>query len=65
MNNQTAVIIGKVVTTHGIRGWVVIQSYSYPPENIRNYDTFLDINDEKRYIHILQLKIMPKKLLFN
>lgn len=63
MNNQTAVIIGKVVTTHGIRGWVVIQSYSYPPENIRNYDTFLDINDEKRYIHILQLKIMPKKII--
>ena len=63
MNNQTAIIIGKVVATHGIKGWIVIQSYSYPPENISNYDTFLCIDNERRYINILELKIMPKKII--
>ena len=63
MSNQSAVIIGKIVTTHGIKGWIVIQSYSYPPENIKNYNTFLNIDEERRYFEILQLKIMPKKII--
>ena len=63
MNNQSAIIIGKVIATHGIKGWVVIQSYSYPSENISNYDTFLCIDNERRYINILELKMMPKKII--
>ena len=63
MNNQSAIIIGKVIATHGIKGWVVIQSYSYPSENICNYDTFLCIDNERRYINILELKMMPKKII--
>ena len=65
MNKQSTIIIGKVIATHGIKGWVVIQSYSYPSENITNYDTFLCIDNERKYINILELKIMPKKLLLN
>ena len=61
MNKQSTIIIGKVIATHGIKGWVVIQSYSYPSENITNYDTFLCIDNERKYINILELKIMPKK----
>ena len=63
MNNQSAIIIGKVVATHGINGWVVIHSYSHPSDNIKNYNTFLLIEDEVRTIKILQLKVMPKKII--
>ena len=63
MNNQSAVIIGKVIATHGINGWVAIYSYSHPSDNIKNYNTFLLIEDEVRTIKILQLKVMPKKII--
>ncbi len=61
MNRSSAIIIGKIVATHGIKGWVVIQSYSYPTHNIINYDTFLNIKNRKEFIEIINLKIMPKK----
>ena len=61
MNRSSAIIIGKIVATHGIKGLVVIQSYSYPKHNIINYDTFLNIENRKEFIKIINLKIMPKK----
>ena len=63
MNKNSAIIIGKIVATHGIKGWVVIQSYSYPTHNIKNYDTFLHIKNKKEFIKIINLKIMPKKII--
>ena len=63
MNKSSAIIIGKIIATHGIKGWVVIQSYSYPTHNIKNYDTFLYIKKIKEFIKIIDLKIMPKKII--
>ena len=63
MKKHSAIIIGKIVSTHGIKGWVVIQSYSYPSQNIRNYNTFLHIKNRKECIKIINLKIMPKKII--
>ena len=63
MNRSSAIIIGKIVATHGIKGWVVIKSYSYPTHNIKNYDTFLYIKNRKEFIEIVNLKIMPKKII--
>ena len=63
MNKSTAINIGKIVATHGIKGWVVIKSYSYPTHNIKNYDTFLYIKNRKEFIEIVNLKIMPKKII--
>ena len=63
MKQHSAVIIGKIVATHGIKGWVVIQSYSYPSQNIKNYDTFLYIKERKERIKIIDLKTMPKKMI--
>ena len=63
MNKSSAIVIGKIVATHGIKGWVVIQSYSYPTHNIKNYDTFLYIKNIKEFIEIINLKIMPKKII--
>ena len=63
MNKSSAILIGKIIATHGIKGWVVIQSYSYPSHNIKNYDTFLYIKKIKEFIKIIDLKIMPKKII--
>ena len=63
MKQHSAVIIGKIIATHGIKGWVVIQSYSYPSQNIKNYDTFLYIKERKERIKIIDLKTMPKKMI--
>ena len=65
MKQHSAVIIGKIVATHGIRGWVVIQSYSYPPENIKKYDTFLNIKNREESIEIINVKTMPKKVIIH
>ena len=61
MIKHSAIVIGKIVATHGIKGWVVIRSYSYPSQNIKNYNTFLHIKNSKEYIKIINLKTMPKK----
>ena len=63
MTKHSAIILGKIIATHGIKGWVVIQSYSYPSHNIKNYDTFLYIKNRKECIEIINLKIMPKKII--
>ena len=61
MKKHSTIVIGKVVATHGIKGWVVIQSYSCPSQNIKNYTTFIHIEDDKECIKIIDLKTMPKK----
>ena len=63
MIKHSAIVIGKIVATHGIKGCVVIQSYSYPSQNIKNYNTFLHIKNNKEYIKIINLKVMPKKII--
>ncbi len=63
MNTQTTVIIGEILATHGINDWVTIKSFSYPPENLISYDTFIYIDNSKVFVKILQLKIMPKKII--
>ena len=63
MIKDSTIVIGKIVATHGIKGWVVIQSYSYPSQNIKNYSTFIHIKNNKEYIKIINLKLMPKKII--
>ena len=40
----------------------MIQSYSYP-QNIKNYNTFLQVKKSKECIKIINLKTMPKKII--
>ena len=63
MRKHNTIVIGKIVATHGIKGWVVIQSYSYPSQNIKNYNTFIHIKNSKQCIKIIDLKTMPKKII--
>jgi len=65
MDTRNLVVIGKIINTHGIKGWVSIQSYSYPKENIKNYNTFLHRDGCVNKIEIIDLKMMPKKIIIS
>jgi 16S rRNA processing protein RimM len=62
MKSFSSIVIGKILSTHGIKGWVSIDCYAYPPENLKSYRTFLDDNQNEE-IKILDIKIMPKKII--
>jgi 16S rRNA processing protein RimM len=62
MKSSSPIVIGKIISTHGIKGWVSIDCYAYPPENLKSYKTFLEDNHTKE-IRILDIKIMPKKII--
>jgi 16S rRNA processing protein RimM len=62
MKSSSPIVIGKIISTHGIKGWVSIDCYAYPPENLKSYKTFLEDNHNEE-IKILDIKIMPKKII--
>ena len=63
MISDNTIVIGKIISTHGIDGWLAIESYSYPRENIKTYNTHLILNKKCLPITINDLKIMPKKII--
>ncbi|MEK9976968.1 MAG: ribosome maturation factor RimM, partial [Gammaproteobacteria bacterium] len=46
-----------------IDGWLAIESYSFPRENIKTYNTYLILNKKYLSITINHLKMMPKKII--
>jgi 16S rRNA processing protein RimM len=62
MKSSLPIVLGKIISTHGINGWVSIDCYAHPPENLITYKTFLDDKFEDE-IKILDIKIMPKKII--
>ena len=63
MKSDNVIVIGKVLSTHGIDGWIAIESYSYPREKINTYNTYLIVDKKHLPITINELKIMPKKII--
>ena len=63
MSKSNHVILGKVISTHGIHGWLSISCFAHPPQNLKNYDTLMMFNDLERKINIIDIKIMPKKVI--
>tara|TARA_B100000035_G_scaffold314678_1_gene331770 strand:- start:2208 stop:2702 length:495 start_codon:yes stop_codon:yes gene_type:complete len=63
MTSDNAIVIGKIISTHGIDGWIAIESYSYPREKINTYNTYLIIDEKHLPITIEELKIMPRKII--
>ena len=45
MISDNTIVIGKIISTHGIDGWLAIESYSYPRENINTYNTYLIVDN--------------------
>lgn len=63
MKSDNVIVIGKILSTHGIDGWLAIESYSYPREKINTYNTHLFIDEQQVSITIKELKMMPKKII--
>ena len=63
MTNPNYVILGKVVSTHGIHGWLSILCFAHPPQNLKNYETMMIFNDSEIKINITDIKVMPKKVI--
>ena len=63
MISDNTIVIGKIISTHGIDGWLAIESYSFPRENIKTYNTYLILNKKYLSITINHLKMMPKKII--
>ena len=63
MTKPNHVILGKVVSTHGIHGWLSILCFAHPPQNLKNYDTLMMFNNLERKINITDIKIMLKKVI--
>ncbi len=48
------VVLGRIVGTHGVRGWVKVYSHTDPPENILDYSPwYLNTGDEWRAVKLL------------
>ena len=45
MEDDKKIYLGKITGVHGIKGWLKIQSFSSPPENILNYPSWI-INNQ-------------------
>ena len=41
MENDKKVFLGKITGVYGIKGWLKIQSFTSPPENILNYPSWI------------------------
>ena len=44
MEDDKKIYLGKITGVHGIKGWLKIQSFSSPPENILNYPLWIISN---------------------
>ncbi len=45
MKDDKKIYLGKITGVHGVKGWLKIQSFSSPPENILNYPQWI-INNQ-------------------
>ena len=63
MEDDKKIYLGKITGVHGIKGWLKIQSFSSPPENILNYPQWIINNqDEEECYSIEQGRKQKKKI---
>ena len=63
MIDDDLIVMGRIVSTHGVKGWVSIESYSSNPKDIFNYKLFLNKDGNFEIIDISDYKLMPKKII--
>ncbi len=63
MSYDNHIIVGKILTTHGINGWFTIGSYTSNPRDIFNYNLKVSINDELKKFLVNEHNLMPKKII--
>ena len=63
MEDDKKIYLGKITGVHGIKGWLKIQSFSSPPENILNYPSWIINNKgEEDYYSIEQGRKQNNKI---
>ena len=63
MPNKDYIVGGKILNTHGIKGWLIIRSYTHPVENIFEYDLSINSSDGFQELRIDEYRILPKKVI--
>lgn len=63
MLDDDFIVIGRITSTHGVKGWVSIESYSSNKKDIFNYKLFLNNNKKFTIIDVSDYKLMPKKII--
>tara|TARA_Y100000996_G_C22301045_1_gene552159 strand:+ start:76 stop:579 length:504 start_codon:yes stop_codon:yes gene_type:complete len=56
------IIVGKILSTQGINGWVTIRSFTSNPKDIFKYDLKVLLDDIYKDIKIMEYNFMPKKI---
>jgi 16S rRNA processing protein RimM len=63
MSYDNHIIVGKILTTHGIKGWFTIGSYTSNPEDIFKYNLKVVIDNELKQLMVTEYNLMPKKII--
>ena len=61
MSEDDYIVVGKILTTHGIKGWLTIKSYTNPLENIFKYNLQVNLGKTPKHIKITDHRFMSKK----
>jgi 16S rRNA processing protein RimM len=63
MEDDKKIYLGNITGVHGIKGWLKIQSFSSPPENILNYPSWIINNQgEENFYSIEQGRKQNNKI---
>ena len=63
MPQDNFIVIGKIISVHGIKGWVSLKSFATEEQNIFNYKLHLRKTEKFFPISIEDYSIMPKKII--
>ncbi len=63
MSYDNHIIVGKILTTHGIKGWLAIGSFTSNPEDIFKYNLKVVIDNKFKQLAVTEYNLMPKKII--
>jgi|TARA_B110000444_G_scaffold236191_1_gene247877 16S rRNA processing protein RimM len=63
MSYDNHIIVGKILTTHGIKGWFTIGSYTSNPEDIFKYNLKVVVDNKFTQLTVTEYNFMPKKII--
>ena len=63
MRKEDYIVVGKILNTHGIKGWLIIKSYTYPIENVFEYNLSINKENVIQRLKISEHRFLPKKII--
>ena len=61
MSENDYIVVGKILATHGIKGWLTIKSYTNPLKNIFKYNLQINLDKTFKNIKVTDYRFMSKK----